>query len=30
MNTDEIIFVAWLLTWLPAAVKYFIDETKVR
>ena len=28
MNTDNIIFVAWLLTWLPAFVKFVIDETK--
>ena len=30
MNTDDIIFVSWLLTWLPLLVKFFIDETKGR
>ena len=28
MNTDNIIFVSWLLTWLPVAVKFVIDEAK--
>ena len=28
MNTDYIIFFAWLLTWLPAAIAYCIEETR--
>ena len=28
MKVDDIIFVSWLLTWLPAAVKFVIDEAK--
>ena len=28
MSGDEIIFFAWLATWLPVAVAYCIGETK--
>lgn len=28
MNTDNIIFLAWLLTWLPAAIAYVVEETR--
>jgi hypothetical protein len=28
MNTDNIIFVSWLLTWLPAIVAYFVEEVR--
>ena len=30
MDGDEIIFFAWLATWLPFAIAYFISEAKGR
>jgi len=28
MDGDDIIFFAWLATWLPFAIAYFISEAK--
>ena len=28
MSGDEIVFFAWLATWLPIAIAYFISETR--
>jgi len=28
MSGDDIIFFAWLATWLPFAIAYFISEVK--
>ena len=28
MHTDEIIFFAWLATWLPIAIAYLASDTR--
>ena len=30
MNEDNIIFVSWLLTWLPFLVSYYFKDVKGR
>ena len=30
MNTDNIIFIAWLATWLPFLVSFYFDDVKGR
>ena len=30
MNSDDIIFVSWLLTWLPFLIDFYIKDVRGR